>query len=111
MDPKDVSLFNKFMPSTTSQDHILQPTIARNGDQIGDGRNLAEIILEKIAAHEATNEGQPMIHGGGPAEEAVELPVKVVEVYSKYEDRFSLKNQFKTSLIFLFQDWPVTLAL
>ncbi|KAL8720171.1 MAG: hypothetical protein Q9225_002937 [Loekoesia sp. 1 TL-2023] len=83
VDPNDVSLFNKFMPSTTSQDHILQPTIARSEEGIGKGRNLAEIILEKIAAHEATNEGSPIIHGGGPAEEAVELPMKVVEVYSK----------------------------
>lgn len=72
------------MPTTTSQDHILEPTIAQTEDADGQGRNLAEIILEKIAAHEATRSGQPVIHGGGPAEEAVELPAKVVEVYSKY---------------------------
>ncbi|KAL8833538.1 MAG: hypothetical protein Q9170_004221 [Blastenia crenularia] len=83
MDPHDVSLFNKFMPSTTSQDHILEPTSVQDGAEEGQGRSLAEIILEKIAAHEANQSGQPEVHGGGPAEEAVELPVKVVEVYSK----------------------------
>lgn len=83
IDPHDMSLFNKFMPTTTSQDHILEPTIARTEDNDNQGRNLAEIILEKIAAHEAVQSGGPVIHGGGPAEEAIELPAKVVEVYSK----------------------------
>ncbi|KAL8936419.1 MAG: hypothetical protein Q9216_004940 [Gyalolechia sp. 2 TL-2023] len=83
IDPHDISLFNKFMPSTTSQDHILEPNVNGSEGTDSQGRNLAEIILEKIAAHEATQSGQPVIHGGGSAEEAIELPVKVVEVYSK----------------------------
>lgn len=49
----------------------------------GQSRNLAEIILEKIAAHEATQNGHPVIQGGGAPEDAVELPARVVEVYSK----------------------------
>ena len=84
IDPHDVSLFNKFMPSSTSQDHVLESTMGRSEKGEGRSRNLAEIILEKIAAHEAIQGGQPMIQGGGPPEEAVELPAKVVEVYSKY---------------------------
>ncbi|KAL8692877.1 MAG: hypothetical protein Q9218_002170 [Villophora microphyllina] len=83
VDPNDVSLFNKFMPSTTSQDHILQPTQDPNGESEGQTTSLADLILEKIAAHESTRNGQPVIHGGGPPEEAVELPAKVVEVYTK----------------------------
>ncbi|KAI4103882.1 MAG: hypothetical protein LQ345_007308 [Seirophora villosa] len=83
IDPNDVSLFNKFMPSTTSQDHILQPTTDRGKDGDSPGRSLAEIILEKIAAHEADQDGQPVIQGGGAPEDAVELPIKVVEVYTK----------------------------
>jgi essential nuclear protein 1 len=39
--------------------------------------------LEKIAAHEAGQVGEPVIQGGGMPEDAVELPAKVVEVYSK----------------------------
>ncbi len=47
------------------------------------GTNLADLILEKIAAHEAIQSGGPPVQGGGPPEDAVELPAKVVEVYSK----------------------------
>ncbi|KAI4199458.1 MAG: hypothetical protein LQ350_004599 [Teloschistes chrysophthalmus] len=83
VDPNDVSLFNKFMPSTTSGDHMLEPTQYRNGEPEGQTTNLADLILEKIAAHESTQNGQPMVQGGGPPLEAVELPAKVVEVYSK----------------------------
>lgn len=46
--------------------------------------NLADLILAKIAAHEATQPGGAVIHGGTPPENAIELPAKVVEVYSKY---------------------------
>ncbi|KAL8702460.1 MAG: hypothetical protein Q9201_004365 [Fulgogasparrea decipioides] len=83
IDPNDVSLLNKFMPSTTSQDHIVQPTQDRNGSMEEQRANLADLILEKIAAHESTQSGRPVVHGGGPPEEAMELPAKVVDVYSK----------------------------
>ena len=69
------------MPST-SADAILQAT-TNKGIEEGQGTNLADLILEKIAAQEATQAGQPIIQGGGPPEEAIELPAKVVEVYSK----------------------------
>lgn len=71
------------MPSTTSQEHILQPTQGRTGDGQEQGTNLADLILERIAAHESTDNGPKALQGGGPPEEAVELPAKVVEVYSK----------------------------
>ena len=69
------------MPST-SADAILQ-VISNKGNEEGQGTNLADLILAKIAAQEATQTGQPIIQGGGPPEEAIELPAKVVEVYSK----------------------------
>ena len=69
------------MPSTSS-DAILQAT-TNKGTEEGQGTNLADLILEKIAAHEATQTGHPTVQGGGPPEEAIELPAKVVEVYSK----------------------------
>lgn len=50
----------------------------------GHGKNLADIILEKIAAHEAAQAGKPKIHGGGLAEDAIEVPTKAVEAFSKY---------------------------
>lgn len=56
-----------------------------DGDAAGrQGTNLADIILEKIAAHEAAQAGKPKIQGGGLPEDAVELPAKAVEVFSKY---------------------------
>ncbi|KAL8808616.1 MAG: hypothetical protein Q9200_004188 [Gallowayella weberi] len=83
LDPQDFNLFNKFMPQTTSQDHILEPPQDRENHADGQVTNLADLILEKIAAHESTQSGQPVIQGGGPPEEAVEMPIKVMEVYSK----------------------------
>ena len=81
MDPNDLDMFNKFMPS--EEDPIFQPdhTVINSEAQ---GTNLADLILEQIAAHEAAQTGEPVIHGGGPPEDAIELPAKVVEVYSKY---------------------------
>ncbi|KAL8790438.1 MAG: hypothetical protein Q9213_000590 [Squamulea squamosa] len=82
IEPGESDLFNKYMSQTTSHDPILQPA---NGDSQQDGQvtNLAELILEKIAMHESGQIGNTTILGGGPPEEAVELPMKVVEVYSK----------------------------
>ena len=68
------------MPSDTG-DPIFQPT--QNDQAEEQGTNLADLILEKIAAHEAVRSDQPVIQGGGLPEDAVELPAKVVEVYSK----------------------------
>lgn len=79
MDPSDLELFNKFMPSTESVS--LESRTAH--EQEDQGTNLADLILKKIAAHEATQTEGPTIHGGGEPEDAVELPAKVVEVYSK----------------------------
>lgn len=69
------------MPST-SADAILQATVNKDTEE-EQGTNLADLILEKIAAHEAMQTGQPIVQGGGPPEEAIELPAKVVDVYSK----------------------------
>ena len=80
VDPNDLNLFNKFMPSDTG-DPIFQPT--QNDQAEERGTNLADLILRKIAAHEAVQSGEPVVHGGGLSEDAVELPAKVVEVYSK----------------------------
>ncbi len=73
--------FNFIMPPST-EINTIQSAPQKNVEG-GEGINLADIILEKIAAHEAVQSGQPVIHGGGGLEEAVELPAKVVEVYSK----------------------------
>lgn len=81
VDPNDLAMFNRFNPEFDPAT-LLQPKSAEAEDE--QGTNLADLILEKIAAHEAQREGPREIVGGGPAEDAVELPAKVVEVYSQY---------------------------
>jgi essential nuclear protein 1 len=56
----------------------LKPT----GEEQGESVNLADLILEKIAAHEAAQERREN-NLGPPDEEDYELPPKVIEVYTK----------------------------
>lgn len=65
------------------RDELAIQPIQNTASQDDEGTNLADLILEKIAAHEAATVREPKIQGGGPPEDAVELPAKVVEVYSK----------------------------
>lgn len=68
-----------------------QEPLPRSPEQVneeGQGTNLADLILEKIAAHEAAQAEKSVIQVGGPPEDAIELPAKVVEVYSKYVSLF-----------------------
>ncbi|KAF2236182.1 Bystin-domain-containing protein [Viridothelium virens] len=85
VDPDDLDMFNKFNPSFDPSS-LLRPK--DDAEDEGTGTNLADLILEKIAAHEASQGKQdggrpPDIIGGGPPEDAVEIPAKVVEVYSQ----------------------------
>ena len=79
IDPEDLAAWEKFNPSFDPST-LLDP--ANDSVAAGPGTNLADLILEKIAAHEA---GAPPtdprdIQGGGDPDDAVELPAKVVEV-------------------------------
>lgn len=79
-DPSDLDLFNRFNPSF--DDPILRP--GEDAPEAGQATNLADLILEKIAAHESQG-----ATGGGPVRvddppEEAQIPPKVIEVYSKY---------------------------
>lgn len=84
--PDDLEMFSKFFP--TNDDPLLKQGWPGSGEQAEEqqGTNLADLILEKIAAHEAVQGGR----SGGPGmdsaavDEDYELPPKVVEVYTKY---------------------------
>ncbi|KAK0508775.1 hypothetical protein JMJ35_009051 [Cladonia borealis] len=109
VDPNDLNLFNKFMPSDTS-DPVFQPT--QNDQAEEQGTNLADLILKKIAAHEAVQDGQPVVQGGGLPEDAVELPAKVVEVIGLILSRYksgSLPKPFK--IIPTLPQWEDLLAI
>lgn len=82
IDPEDLAAWDKFNPSFDPST-LLDP---RDDSQApGPGTNLADLILEKIAAHEAqAGPADPrQVQGGGDPEDAVELPGKVVEVYTQ----------------------------
>lgn len=71
-------MFNKFIPE--EEDPIFSPGA-------GQSTNLADLILEKIAEHEAQTGGgdgnERQVVGGGPPEDAVQIPAKAIEVYEK----------------------------
>ncbi|ODH50461.1 hypothetical protein GX48_03422 [Paracoccidioides brasiliensis] len=81
VDPNDLDMFHKFVPRG-EEDPIFNPRNPDDQEQ-GQGTNLADMILEKIAAYEARQGDQPQIIGGGEMENAVELPAKAVEVYQR----------------------------
>ncbi|KAG6003169.1 hypothetical protein E4U21_002283 [Claviceps maximensis] len=81
VDPQDLEMYKKFMPD--EEDDLLKHgwDLKPSGDAQGDNesRNLADIIMQKIAAHEATEARK----GAGLPEDDYELPPKVVDVYTK----------------------------
>ncbi|KAI0154931.1 Bystin-domain-containing protein [Xylariaceae sp. FL1272] len=81
VEPDDLDTFNRFLP--TEEDPLV-----KNGpwaepaeeEQGGTSTNLADLILARIAAHEAGQDRQGAV---GPVDEEYELSPKVVEVYTK----------------------------
>ncbi|OAA48383.1 Bystin [Metarhizium rileyi] len=80
VDPEDLEMYKKFMPD--EEDDLLKHgwDLKPSGDAVeGESRNLADIILQKIAAHESA---EARNDADMPVDD-FELPPKVVEVYSK----------------------------
>lgn len=80
IDPEDLDTYKKFMPD--EEDDLLKHGWDRKptGEQEDEPLNLADLILAKIAAHEARQEGGEDM---APPDDDYELPPKVVEVYTK----------------------------
>ena len=99
------------MPPSTSDD-IIQSAASKDNEET-QGTNLADLILEKIAAHEATTSDQRAIPSGEDRGEPVELPAKVVEVYSKYYILarcgllIATADMFSSGLVSYYQDTKV----
>lgn len=81
VDPNDFDIFNKFIPQ--GEEPTLDLNEPRNHSE-QQGTNLADLILQQIAAHEAAHGDEPRYVGGGLPEDAIEIPAKVAEVYTKY---------------------------
>lgn len=83
-------MFHKFVPRDGAEDPIFGEASEEHSTNQGQNTNLADLILEKIAAFEAKQAGQNQpdnqakVVGGGPVEDAVRIPTKALEVYSKY---------------------------
>ncbi|KAI5463822.1 Bystin-domain-containing protein [Mariannaea sp. PMI_226] len=82
VDPNDLEIYKKFMPD--DEDDLLKhgwdlkPSAGAAPE--GESINLADLILEKIAAHEAAEaRGQDM----AAPDDDYELPPKVIDVYTK----------------------------
>ncbi|KAI1069896.1 snoRNA-binding rRNA-processing protein [Fusarium irregulare] len=82
VDPNDLDMYRKFMPD--EEDDLLKHgwDLKPTGEEQGESVNLADLILEKIAAHEAAQERREN-NLGPPDEDQYELPPKVIEVYTK----------------------------
>lgn len=80
VDPEDLETYKKFLPE--DDDDLLKHGWDRRptGEEEGETVNLADLILAKIAAHEAMESGNNI---AGPPDEDYELPPKVVEAYTK----------------------------
>lgn len=97
MDPNDQDIFNRFNPASEAPSNLLNATSLGNGsiegdeaEGAGETTNLADLILEKIAAHEAATKSQDPNQSGPQSKthpfmdaEEEPLPPKVIEVYTK----------------------------
>jgi essential nuclear protein 1 len=102
IEPDDMAVYNKFLPNHTEfanfapsianlstidrrKDSIEEPEMVEEGE--GQTTNLADLILQRIAEKEALtaaqSSGRPGVHGGGPPEDAVQIPANVAEVFEK----------------------------
>ncbi|KAL8243655.1 hypothetical protein R6Q59_009913 [Mikania micrantha] len=108
IDPEELAMFKKFLPEGTEFANFA-PSIANlstteqqqrhagygegheeDGDEDVEGEptNLTALILQKIAEKEArdaagANGDRMPIFGGGAPEDAVEIPIKVVDTFTK----------------------------
>lgn len=80
VEPEDLETYKKFMPD--DEDDLLKHGWDRkpSGPDEGESVNLADLILQKIAAHEAAEARK---EAGLPVDD-YELPPKVVEAYTKW---------------------------
>ncbi|KAI1325502.1 Bystin-domain-containing protein [Xylariaceae sp. FL0255] len=80
VEPDDLDTFNRFLP--TDEDPLIThgPWHDVAEEEQGTSTNLADLILARIAEHEA---GQDRADAVGPVDEDYELSPKVVEVYTK----------------------------
>ena len=133
VDPEDMAVYSKFLPEG-AEFADFAPSLANlstsgrmNGgmpedDSVDEGQttNLTELILQRIAEKEAMQEaaesGLPQrFMGGGAPEDAVEIPLKVVETFTRIAQLLSryksgpLPKPFK--VLPTLPQWPELLSI
>lgn len=102
LDPEELAMFKKFLPEgdefadfapsianlSTRDQQKPSRSAAEDDEDEGPPTNLTELILQKIAEKEARDaaaaSGRPVpVMGGGAPEDAVEIPMKVVDTFTK----------------------------
>jgi essential nuclear protein 1 len=126
-DPNDQDAFERFFPSAA--DPSLDPnnlsfdpvnSAIAPSDSRGGGTNLADLILKKIAAHEAGTDGPTQAlqeDDDFSMEEPQELPPKVIEVYNTIGELLArhrsgpLPKPFKVLPTLSAQQIPILISL
>lgn len=134
MDPEDMAVYRKFLQDgeeladfTPSIVHLMTEDRRPKGmsavedDEEGEATNLTDLILQRIAEKEALeaarNAGSQhqTFLGSGPPDEAVEIPMKVVETFTKVGQLLSryksgpLPKPFK--VLPTLPQWPELLSI
>ncbi|KAK5372460.1 snoRNA-binding rRNA-processing protein [Exophiala xenobiotica] len=137
MDPEDMAVYKKFLqdgeeladfaPSIahlTTEDRRPKGTSVEGDDdeEEGETTNLTDLILQRIAEKEALeaarnagSQQRQTFLGSGPPDEAVEIPVKVVETFTKVGQLLSryksgpLPKPFK--VLPTLPQWPELLSI
>jgi essential nuclear protein 1 len=78
IDANDLDTFHRFNPPISADPTFNLGDDPPDGAEGGQTINLADLILQKIAQHEAAEEREEL-----PNEEDVELPPMAVEVYTQ----------------------------
>ena len=97
LNPNDLSIFNRFNC----------PSIAEvtDGPDIatitGTNGNLADLIIQKINAWEETHDNEADKKKQQVNNDSIEIPVKVIEVYSKYGSAVQFYIFYITAYMFL----------
>ncbi|KAI7969618.1 hypothetical protein EIK77_001145 [Talaromyces pinophilus] len=109
VDPTDLDVFNKFIPAG-DQDPIFDPS--EEGEE-GSGVNLADLILQKIAAYEANQSGDGQVIKGGvcisfAAGESMLIVDRVGMILSRYKSG-PLPKPFK--ILPTLPQWPTLLDI
>ncbi|KIX02787.1 uncharacterized protein Z518_08729 [Rhinocladiella mackenziei CBS 650.93] len=137
VDPEDMAVYQRFLQSgeelgdftpslanLTTGDQRPGDGLPRSAEENGDGQttNLANLILQRIAEKEARDaarhagsQPQPTFTGSGPVEGAVEIPLKVVDTFTKVGQLLSryksgpLPKPFK--VLPTLPQWPELLSI